>query len=833
VPPRQDPCIPSPCGLNSKCQAINDQASCSCLSEMIGSPPNCRPECVSNSDCPNNKACLNRKCLDPCVGSCGSNAQCHVSNHVPICICPDSYTGNPFSNCYILEQSKITLIGFKAQYNIRLVVIIVANHLQSADFHNANHILNFIETPTPKPTPGNPCIPTPCGSNAVCKQNGNQASCECLRDYHGNPFIGCRPECVSNAECSRNLACMNQKCKDPCIGTCGTEAICTVNNHIPTCSCPEGTTGDAFKYCYYEPKVVTPVERDPCHPSPCGTGTVCRKSGSSAVCECIPGYFGNAYERGCFPECTINSDCSLNRACSNYKCVDPCVGVCGYNAKCSTINHSPICSCPYKMVGDPFVECKAAPKEQDPCYPSPCARNGICRVINGIASCQYPECVQNEDCPSSKACFNQRCGDPCPEACGLNALCNVVNHKAVCSCPRGFMGSPFVQCSKIEHEPQPKPECTSNDECSNDQACINERCLNPCTNSPGICGQNAECHVQLHRPLCSCRSGFTGQAQYACYEIGCRSDSECPPTEACVNKECINPCKYTQCGLNAVCKTDYNHKARCHCLDSYRGNPLIRCDRPECTRNDDCPYHLACENEKCVDPCHCAPLAQCNVNNHIPSCRCPTGYTGNPSVSCDVIPLKDDRCRMDADCPSKRACFSGECKNPCHETKPCAANAMCSVVDSLPLRTMVCTCLEGYVGDAEKECVLRKSLPFIKSLELLTFLYKNLNSFKTGFHSLFLSFLIVCSVNSFSCFTSHLNFSLMNLMSLADFLYIIAQGNPFCDHYLTPFFLLIQRLRTCPAANQTANAPTLRRAETEFVLILASMEILARDQHNV
>ena len=66
---------------------------------MIGSPPNCRPECVVNSDCPPDKACTQRKCRDPCPGLCGINAQCSVRNHVPICICNQGYVGDPFSSC--------------------------------------------------------------------------------------------------------------------------------------------------------------------------------------------------------------------------------------------------------------------------------------------------------------------------------------------------------------------------------------------------------------------------------------------------------------------------------------------------------------------------------------------------------------------------------------------------------------------------------------------------------------------------------------------------------------------------------------------------------------
>lgn len=72
-----------------------------------------------------------------------------------------------------------------------------------------------------------------------------------------------------------------------------------------------------------------------------------------------------------------------------------------------------------------------------------------------------------------------------------------------------------------------------------------------------------------------------------------------------------------------------------------------------------------------------------------------------------VIAVVDSpKCTIDADCPSREACFSGTCKNPCIETKPCGAHATCSVVDSLPLRTMICKCDEGYIGDADVACKL-------------------------------------------------------------------------------------------------------------------------------
>lgn len=120
-------------------------------------------------------------------------------------------------------------------------------------------------------------------------------------------------------------------------------------------------------------------------------------------------------------------------------------------------------------------------------------------------------------------CFNQKCSDPCVGACGLNAICNVVNHQSSCSCPPNYYGSPYVQCSLQQKEYlPPKPECESDSECSNDKACINQKCQNPCT-QVSICGDNAICHVQAHRPLCVCVEGYTGNAHYACHESKCYS----------------------------------------------------------------------------------------------------------------------------------------------------------------------------------------------------------------------------------------------------------------------------------------------------------------------
>lgn len=104
-----NPCQPSPCGPHSQCKVTGNSPSCSCLPEYSGSPPHCRPECISNNECPNHLACINQKCKDPCPGVCASNAECRVISHTPNCLCPMGYIGDPFSQC-IIKPRKLNLI---------------------------------------------------------------------------------------------------------------------------------------------------------------------------------------------------------------------------------------------------------------------------------------------------------------------------------------------------------------------------------------------------------------------------------------------------------------------------------------------------------------------------------------------------------------------------------------------------------------------------------------------------------------------------------------------------------------------------------------------------
>ena len=138
--------------------------------------------------------------------------------------------------------------------------------------------------------------------------------------------------------------------------------------------------------------------------------------------------------------------------------------------------------------------------------------------------------------------------------------------------------------------------------CPPTQACINRACVNPCT-SKNPCGTLAICSTLDHKPQCSCRSGFTGDAYKQCVpskflkvlhylrsslnklkiffsvKVGeCQFDSECPDPKSCIENFCQDPCKipFDPCGERAECRAIY-HRAVCQCPPEWAGNPHVQC----------------------------------------------------------------------------------------------------------------------------------------------------------------------------------------------------------------------------------------------------------------
>ncbi|XP_046667119.1 asialoglycoprotein receptor 2-like [Homalodisca vitripennis] len=103
----KDPCLEA-CNGNTVCQVRNHVPYCACKPGFSGDPfSGCdqrrvtlEPQCETNDDCPQYRACINRKCEDPCYDVCrGNTTTCHVRNHIPYCTCRKGFSGDPSIAC--------------------------------------------------------------------------------------------------------------------------------------------------------------------------------------------------------------------------------------------------------------------------------------------------------------------------------------------------------------------------------------------------------------------------------------------------------------------------------------------------------------------------------------------------------------------------------------------------------------------------------------------------------------------------------------------------------------------------------------------------------------
>jgi len=235
-----DLCNPNPCGPNAFCEPGKDKRTgedrpvCLCNEGFRGNGvTGCTPgDCISlrHEMCPNNRACYDSTCIDPCGptfcgGSpcCNPTAQCRGVDHKAECSCPPGTAGEPRSGGECRRSS--------------------GGGVRSG----AGGVSSSL------------CDPNPCGVNADCKVGSDNSGnprpiCTCPRGYRGNALVSCRRgECFNDSECPDHKACFDYKCKDPCKGpttSCGVNANCRVVNHASVCSCPEGYRGDPISQCF-------------------------------------------------------------------------------------------------------------------------------------------------------------------------------------------------------------------------------------------------------------------------------------------------------------------------------------------------------------------------------------------------------------------------------------------------------------------------------------------------------------------------------------------------------------------------------------------------------
>lgn len=486
----------------------------------------------------------------------------------------------------------------------------------------------------------NPCeISGVCGKNAECIPISHEATCKCpkrTKEDHNHNCISV--ECLDSNDCLENKTCLNSTCINPCEipNICGEKAFCSPSNHVGICICEPGTTGDPhlgcfpFQYCSEEIQ--------------CPSGSKCSNGLCSSQCtnarECLSDQL--CIQGICQPTCTSNNSCPEHQFCQNNiciqefkcktnvdcnddekcasntlgqrNCVDACEEVlCGRNAECHSKNHIASCYCKIGFIGDPTDE---------------------------KLGCQQKECENDEQCSKDKLCDQYMCKIAClvHNPCGKNTLCSAERHKQTCYCQPGYTGDPHLGCHLIDF----------------------------CADQP--CAPGANCHNSRGSFKCTCSHGSVGDPyNEGCQpSVECASNNDCPNEGECyqndITRKCRDVCENTICGTNAECIA-VDHIGHCTCRDGYFGDPmpdkgcrpkLVNCRTtadcaantycygdvcsPPCQNTDECQNNEICLQGQCLDPCKikssCGMNANCAMNNHVKSCNCPPGFTGEPDVEC-------------------------------------------------------------------------------------------------------------------------------------------------------------------------------------------------------
>ncbi|CAL8142877.1 unnamed protein product [Orchesella dallaii] len=466
---------------------------------------------------------------------------------------------------------------------------------------------------------------------------------------------------------------------------CGHNAECIVKDFNPYCVCHEDYTGDPKTGCSRISDMSQHLRvENPCKPSPCGPHSECIEVNGHPLCTCKEGFFGSPPD--CHSQksanCSKNYDCEWAEYCNTKtrKCESICEGsvkFCGKNAHCTAFSHMPYCTCPPggSYVGDPYD-------------------------TDGVGCQLQSERLEVEGKPSCN-----------PSPCGVNAHCKVYSSYPlpICFCPQGFTGDPSHRCYKIAPSPidifrphhTPMPQTPSPPPQS-----INHHPDDPvrlCT--PNFCGENARCRIRQNRPECHCASGHRGDPYKSCFRTSIspmqlrQACSVCGPNSVCSmvasDVRCI--CAPETIGVPPSCKRITNHHQVFPPFQQFQTNA--------CLSDLDCPNDKACySNNKCVNPCSwaCSEPAECVVINHLPQCRCPLGFTGNPRINCvkEVVTPPHP--------------ISVPDNHPCRFQ--CGPNTICRTVPNEEMRLLRKKAFSWHTLEMEKDPFQRALLHYIKQV---------------------------------------------------------------------------------------------------------------------
>ncbi len=308
-------------------------------------------------------------------------------------------------------------------------------------------------------------------STEGCGPGDTRYYCDNAGCYNCDGY-GCRPvtppspqACTGDTSCPQGQVCTVTGC----------ETVCQAD-----ADCPQGTV---CKQNLCVAPTGNPPDKQQCTTkSDCGASEECVNN----TCQACGGTNGPC-------SCTQASDCGSNQVCSGGLCEDK-TNVCQYSSECG---QGRVCA-----DGQCLTDCS----QGQTCPNGASCQKGVCEPVSGN------QCQSNADCSGG----TPKCVDgSCVPACTADADC----------------GGNGLYCDQgaCVVDNRPKPNCTTQAECSSNQQCLGGYCRYTCSG-------DQECKLIDARIGYCAKDGTCRDAQEA--NADCLQSSDCTQGQVCISNQC-------------------------------------------------------------------------------------------------------------------------------------------------------------------------------------------------------------------------------------------------------------------------------------------------------
>jgi parallel beta-helix repeat protein len=375
----------------------------------------------------------------------------------------------------------------------------------------------------------------------------------------------------------------------------------------------------------------------------------CEDSNECTANSCSEGRCNYLQIPGCMP-CYSATQCNDDNSCTDNLCFQ---GKCLYNVIENCTSHNNTTNTTFQCTS--YSQCE----DNNACTINNCSNNKC--VYSSINNCI--QCTSSSQCIDNNACTTDACFR---EACLYTSIASCVNNDGCCPTGKGCTYLNDNDCI----------QCTSTAQCSDNNACTTDSCLNGVCSYPpisGCCISTLQCN---DTKICTIDRCSSNQCSNSLISSCISNDGCCPAGIGCTSitdNDCAAVCGNSVKEGTEVCDGTSLGGASCSSVlgAGYTGN--LRCSN--------CMFNTSL----CVAPCTqtCTSLNyQCGTRivcgNSINCGTCPTDYACKANGTCIKNIVCTDTCSSLAyQCGIQTICGSAVVCGNCPTGYNCNSNGLC------------------------------------------------------------------------------------------------------------------------------------------------------------